>query len=709
MKKLLDPKIISIVVGIAGLSIAQPLPNAAPMPYTQFQWFDNAGQVLAGGKICSFAAGTSTPLATYTDSTAATPNTNPVTLDSAGRGQIWLGPNLYKLVVKQGGTPGSCADGVVITSADNVADISLYFVNFVKTISTSNLITYTSALTGGVSRTAFAKFADMTSVKDFGACGDGICDDTAAINLAMAQSSLNRCIYFPDGTYATSAALSYNHPVCMWGQTWRLKYTNSPTIASVLALVGDPTNAYGVHGSFMEGSYIAGAIIDGQGHATNGLTLQGVVSSTMEQLRVTNVTNAGVMCNWCQQTTFSHLQVSNDFENFTTTPAYGIIIDNVSSANYLLQVNIDHVSVDGIWLKYALNTLIAGGTSEGNVGWGVRCDGAVSPARNCYNNTAIQLDTEVNGAGDYLFSQNANFNSVFSANSSSNPGVVFQTGAHLNTISGGSIGGGSSADNSTYGNNLDSVSSFSLTDPVWTDNGQNKNTRFRNNSTGTFTDAANNFNLESITRFNGVSNFVIDMYTPSINYADITVGNRSGPTWIGLNNQSGLAGWLQFPNAAPGMCFMSQTSYRGTSTPQGCIVSGNWGFGRFNTAPIGRFHFQDAGTTTMIVQAAPGQGGNDLQQWMGYTAPQDTPGTVLTKVDNNGIIWGPIVNRAPGGGIDTYATLQARTPCSGATQGTIGSISDSNTNVWGGAVASGGGAFKVGVWCDGSGWTVFAK
>lgn len=58
--------------------------------YPKFQGRDSLGQPLAGGKLWSYAAGTSTPIATYTDSTGATPNTNPVVLSSAGEADVWL-------------------------------------------------------------------------------------------------------------------------------------------------------------------------------------------------------------------------------------------------------------------------------------------------------------------------------------------------------------------------------------------------------------------------------------------------------------------------------------------------------------------------------------------------------------------------------------------------------------------------------------------
>ena len=190
-------------------------------------------------------------------------------------------------------------------------------------------------------------------------------------------------------------------------------------------------------------------------------------------MRVTNVTGAGMNCNWCQQTTWERLQVSSDYETFTTTPTNGLIIDNQSSANIANQINIDHVSGTGIVLKYAFNTLIHGGTSEGNGGYGVTCsgesdDGGGFPLFECFGNTIIQLDAEVNTLGDFYWNDIADHtslahghvfnNTVFQSNSFSIPGYTLTGAAHSNTFVGGLMGCGSTAAIHTYGNPVPSIS-----------------------------------------------------------------------------------------------------------------------------------------------------------------------------------------------------------------------------------------------------------
>lgn len=82
-------------------------------PYIFPQQLDNNGDPLVGGKIYSYMAGTTTPLATFADESGSEPNANPVVLDSAGRYEMWLKDHYYKFVLTD-------ADDVVIKTIDRV-------------------------------------------------------------------------------------------------------------------------------------------------------------------------------------------------------------------------------------------------------------------------------------------------------------------------------------------------------------------------------------------------------------------------------------------------------------------------------------------------------------------------------------------------------------------------------------------------------------
>lgn len=77
-------------------------------PDPQQQWLNAQGKPFVGAFLCTFIAGSSTPIVTYVNSMATTTNTNPIVLDATGSATIWILPNvLYKYVLYVGGN-GSC-------------------------------------------------------------------------------------------------------------------------------------------------------------------------------------------------------------------------------------------------------------------------------------------------------------------------------------------------------------------------------------------------------------------------------------------------------------------------------------------------------------------------------------------------------------------------------------------------------------------------
>ena len=92
----------------------------SPVGGVAAQFFDNNGVPLSGGKLYTYAAGTTTPQVTYTTSAGNVARTNPIVLDSAGRvpngGEIWITSQSYKFVLN------TSAD-VLIATYDNISGI----------------------------------------------------------------------------------------------------------------------------------------------------------------------------------------------------------------------------------------------------------------------------------------------------------------------------------------------------------------------------------------------------------------------------------------------------------------------------------------------------------------------------------------------------------------------------------------------------------
>jgi hypothetical protein len=91
----------------------------SPIGGAGWQFFNNDGTVLSGGKLYTYAAGTTTPKATYTTSAGNIAHANPIVLNSAGRvpgGEIWLSVLTYKFVL-------NTSDDVLIATYDNISGI----------------------------------------------------------------------------------------------------------------------------------------------------------------------------------------------------------------------------------------------------------------------------------------------------------------------------------------------------------------------------------------------------------------------------------------------------------------------------------------------------------------------------------------------------------------------------------------------------------
>lgn len=192
--------------------------NLSSLAGAAAQFFDNNGVPLTGGLIYTYAAGTTTPEATYTSSTGVTPHANPIVLDAAGRiatGEVWLTTGVnYKFLVKT-------SAGVQLGSYDNIPSINDFTSIYADLANTTNpalgdaLVGFRQSnaagnASGAVGRTVHQKLQESISVKDFGAVGDGVTNDTAAIQNALdyINGVATKALYFPTGQYRITSNLS---------------------------------------------------------------------------------------------------------------------------------------------------------------------------------------------------------------------------------------------------------------------------------------------------------------------------------------------------------------------------------------------------------------------------------------------------------------------------------------------------------------------
>ena len=124
---------------------------ASLTPTPKQQIYGSDGNPLVGGKIYTYAAGTTTPLATYTDAGGLTANTNPIILNSLGQANIWLAPSAsYKFSVF------TSAD-VLLYTVDNIT-APIDYLSVVTTLASPPPIGSTAPNTG-----AFTTLAATTA------------------------------------------------------------------------------------------------------------------------------------------------------------------------------------------------------------------------------------------------------------------------------------------------------------------------------------------------------------------------------------------------------------------------------------------------------------------------------------------------------------------------------------------------------------------
>jgi hypothetical protein len=109
----------------------------------------------------------------------------------------------------------------------------------------SSEVTFLQAGTGAVTRTAQSKMRDVVSVKDFGAVGNGVADDTAAM---QAAHNTGQIVYYPPGTYKFTTLTSITAGgIIGAGQTQTILLSTNTTSADLITFtgpsVGGPQNS----------------------------------------------------------------------------------------------------------------------------------------------------------------------------------------------------------------------------------------------------------------------------------------------------------------------------------------------------------------------------------------------------------------------------------------------------------------------------------
>lgn len=217
----------------------------------------------------------------------------------------------------------------ISTTGSNIATAS----NFIATENGA-------AISGAISRLISDAFGDITNVKDFGAVGNGVADDTLAIQAAIdSKAVLGGEVFLPAGSYLITAPLILSKDgVSLIGEGFGNSYDSDPTIASRLILDFNSSATFGsgygikVTGDFCSVKYLEiTSSVTRWAYAAStslgGIYLVNAIGFTLDKIQVNKTPGVGVyVATGSASSIMSQVSV-------IYAKAHGFVIDNGTMAN----------------------------------------------------------------------------------------------------------------------------------------------------------------------------------------------------------------------------------------------------------------------------------------------------------------------------------------------------------------------------------------
>ena len=219
---------------------------------------DSSGNALNAGTVDFYLSGTSTRQTVYSDYLLTVPLANPATLDAGGRLTAYSDKNLRLVFTDSSGnsigtyddiTGGTVyANKVLLVTPGAKDDFTSPHVDgaleALETSLGSTNARYKTTRTGGSARYVKTKLEEVYDVKDYGAVGDGVANDTAAIAAAVAAmpSAGGGALYFPAGTYLFTTIAIGRSNVLVYGDGDASILLQSGSTTTLIDLTGTAAN-----------------------------------------------------------------------------------------------------------------------------------------------------------------------------------------------------------------------------------------------------------------------------------------------------------------------------------------------------------------------------------------------------------------------------------------------------------------------------------
>ena len=236
----------------------------------------------------------------------------------------------------------------------------------------SDLVSYLPAGTGAVATTVQTKLRETVSVKDFGAVGNGVTDDTAAIQAAIDVNAGG--LFFPKGTYVVSPVSAQNYCLLVDSKTVRI-YGNSAVISMASTDNKQAMRLVDSDNCSISGLKFLGSGTNGADGGQGILQLLSCDNSTITNTQFINANCDGLAASTCSNLIISHCI----FDNCSKSSIYpnastGVVV----SGNIVKNIGGHTVSsnIVGAGIQSSGNTdcTISDNTIIDGLGMGILCN-----------------------------------------------------------------------------------------------------------------------------------------------------------------------------------------------------------------------------------------------------------------------------------------------------------------------------------------------
>lgn len=269
-----------------------------------------------------------------------------------------------------------------------------------------------------ITRSYQQKFDDFVNIRDFGALGDGITDDTASINRALqqiykstatAEARSHRTIYFPGGTYLTSNTIQVPPNARLMGDG-----INS----AIIKLTQGNKSAV----EFCDSNFLTGASLGSTGGTLpgmieiNGLYITTSNTAVVQPIMVVDsasnikITNTRIEANVTPGYYPNLVQVTSSVSPTKLVSFDNVIFNRSGNGVCISGPNVKRIRITNSYFESISNLSIDGGTVSGftsvnNFHSNVGFSGRLTHALNYYS-IGDQVDSDPTSNGIFLANLN---------------------------------------------------------------------------------------------------------------------------------------------------------------------------------------------------------------------------------------------------------------------------------------------------------------